>query len=84
LGFLGAWPFGRETPVFECWKSLDFLGFSRPNRAFSMSYGGFSLEEISTDLCRSSGGGGMGASGRVERSAGWPRGKLTLASDFQQ
>ena len=23
------------------WKSLDFLGFSRPNRAFSMSYKGF-------------------------------------------
>jgi hypothetical protein len=29
------------------WISLDFLGFSRPNRYFSMGYAGFSLKEIS-------------------------------------
>jgi hypothetical protein len=45
LGFLGSWPFGRETPRFEGWKSLDFLGFSRPNRAFSMGYAEISLKE---------------------------------------
>jgi prepilin-type N-terminal cleavage/methylation domain-containing protein len=30
--------------------SLDFLGFSRPNRDFSMGYAGFSLTEISLAL----------------------------------
>jgi hypothetical protein len=44
LGFLGLRPFGRENPGFERWKSLDFLGFSRPNRAFSMGCAGFSLK----------------------------------------
>jgi hypothetical protein len=34
------------------WKSLDFLGFSRQNRAFSMGYTGISLEEISDALFR--------------------------------
>jgi hypothetical protein len=46
LGFLGLGPFSRENPGFEGWKGLDFLGFSRPNRAFSMGYAGFSLKEI--------------------------------------
>jgi hypothetical protein len=44
-----------KTPVYEGWKSLDFLGFSRPNRAFSMGYAGFSLKEKSRALCRGSG-----------------------------
>jgi hypothetical protein len=47
LGFLGLGPFGRENLGFEGWKGLDFLGFSRPNRAFSMGYAGFSLKENS-------------------------------------
>jgi hypothetical protein len=34
----------------EGWKGLDFLGFSRTNRAFSMGYDGFSLKEISRAL----------------------------------
>ena len=38
LDFLGRSPFRCENPVRTCWISLDFLGFSRPNRAFSMSY----------------------------------------------
>jgi hypothetical protein len=50
LGFLGLGPFSRENPDFEGWKGLDFLGFSRPNRAFSMGYAGFSLKEISRAL----------------------------------
>jgi hypothetical protein len=29
-----------KTPAFEGWISLDFLGFSRPNRDLSMSYTG--------------------------------------------
>ena len=39
-----------KTPFFEGWKSLDFRGFSRPKRAFSMGYAGFSLTEISSAL----------------------------------
>jgi hypothetical protein len=39
-----------KAPVFGSWKSLDFLGFSRLNRAFSMGYAGFSLKEISRAL----------------------------------
>jgi hypothetical protein len=50
LGFLGLGLFGRENPYYEDWKSLDFLGFSRPDQAFSMGYAGFSLQEISRGL----------------------------------
>jgi hypothetical protein len=46
LGFLGLGPFGRQNLGYEGWKGLDFLGFSRPNLAFSMGYAGFSLKEI--------------------------------------
>jgi hypothetical protein len=35
-----------KTLVIEGWKGLDFLGFSRPNLAFSTGYAGFSLKEI--------------------------------------
>jgi hypothetical protein len=52
-----------KTLVYEGWKSLDFLGFSRPNRAFSMGYAGFSLKEISHALLPRSGGTGAGVSG---------------------
>ena len=31
----------RENAAGKGWKSLDFLGFSRPNRAFSICYEGF-------------------------------------------
>ena len=44
---LGDGHFAAKSPVFEGWKSLDFLGFSRPKRAFSMGYAGFSLKKIS-------------------------------------
>jgi hypothetical protein len=50
LGFLGASPFRRKSPDLEHWISLDFLGFSRPNRDFSMSYAGFSREDFSRAL----------------------------------
>ena len=30
--------FAAKTPDFGGWISLDFLGFSRPNRDFSMGY----------------------------------------------
>jgi hypothetical protein len=38
LGFLGPDPFRCEDPHNEGWIVLDFLGFSRPNRDFSMGY----------------------------------------------
>ena len=42
LGFLETSAFGLETLVFVGWKSLDFLGFSRPNRDLSIGYERFS------------------------------------------
>jgi hypothetical protein len=48
--FLGSGRLAAKTLVYGGWKDLDFLGFSRPNRAFSMSYAGFSLKEISCAL----------------------------------
>jgi hypothetical protein len=30
--------FAAKTPADEGWIPLDFLGFSRPNRYFSMGY----------------------------------------------
>jgi hypothetical protein len=44
--FLAPRRFGLKTPVFEGWIHLDFLGFSRPNRDFSMGYAGFSRAEF--------------------------------------
>jgi hypothetical protein len=55
LDFLGPCLLATKTLVYEGWKSLDFLGFSRANRAFSMSYTGFSLKEISRALNRGGG-----------------------------
>jgi hypothetical protein len=46
FGFSWRWPFGAKTPVYDGCKSLDFLGFSRPNLAFSMGYAGFSEKKI--------------------------------------
>jgi hypothetical protein len=39
LGFLGRSHFAAKTPVYGYWITLDFLGFSRPNRDLSMGYG---------------------------------------------
>jgi hypothetical protein len=47
LGFLGTAPFAAKTQDYEGWKSLDFLGFSRPNRDLSMGYARFSEKFIS-------------------------------------
>jgi hypothetical protein len=40
--FLGPPHFAAETPVYEGWNSLDFLGFSRSNRMVSMGCAGLS------------------------------------------
>jgi hypothetical protein len=47
LGFLGAPQFRRGNPVYEGGNSLDFLGFSRPNRDLSMGCAGFAAEVLS-------------------------------------
>jgi hypothetical protein len=41
LDFLGPWPFRCECRARRPWIFLDFLGFSRQNRDFSMGYAGF-------------------------------------------
>jgi hypothetical protein len=50
LGSLGTSPFRCENPFYEGWISLDFLGFSRPNRDLSMGYAGFYAENCSRTL----------------------------------
>jgi len=40
-------PFAAKTLANEVWIYLDFLGFSRPNRAFSMGYTGKSTKIFS-------------------------------------
>jgi hypothetical protein len=48
LGFLGASPFGFETPGFEPWILLDFLGFPRLNRDFSTGYAEKTAKDFSS------------------------------------
>jgi hypothetical protein len=50
LGFLGPGRFAAKALDSERWISLDFLGFSRPNRAFSMGYAAFSRDNFSRAL----------------------------------
>jgi hypothetical protein len=54
-------PLTAKTLVYERRKSLDFLGFSRPNQAFSIGYAGVSLKEISRAFARSGRGAGTTA-----------------------
>jgi hypothetical protein len=48
--FLALGRLSAKTAVSGCWISLDFLGFSRPNRDISMGYAGFSLKNFSLAL----------------------------------
>jgi hypothetical protein len=47
LGFLGPWLFSLENPDSGGWISLDFLGFSRPNRDLSMGYAAQAIKVFS-------------------------------------
>jgi hypothetical protein len=72
LGFLGASLFGFGTSAFEPWILLDFLGFSRPNRAFSMGYAAKGSELFFVPLrpcCRSARRGDCGRGVRKPRIA---------------
>jgi hypothetical protein len=42
--------FAAKTPAYERWISLDFLGFSRPNRDFPMGCAAFSGKNFSPSL----------------------------------
>src|ERR1700733_10254520 len=50
FGFLGPSRFCPCRPENKAWISLDFLGFPRPNRYFSMGYAKFSAKKISRAL----------------------------------
>ena len=45
--------FAAKHPEHGVWISLDFLGFSRPNRDLSMGYEGFSAKNFSSRFFRS-------------------------------
>jgi hypothetical protein len=83
--FLGLGRLAAKTPGFERWKSLDFLGFSRPDRAFSMGYAGFLLKEISSALLppRISVGTAAHDFGLL-KGTDWSWGKHNQISDFLQ
>jgi hypothetical protein len=70
LGFLGSWPFRREIPIQTCWIILDLLGFSRPNRDFSMGYTDKSAESFSSRFFPGIGGAGSGPGGLGARESG--------------
>jgi hypothetical protein len=84
LGFLGSWPFAANTPNYERWISLDFLGFSRPNRDLSMSYKDFSRETIlapfSAAEARERAPGALG----IQTAQDCSSRKLSFISDFLQ
>jgi hypothetical protein len=73
-----------KTLVYEGGKSLDFLGFSRPNRAFSMGYARFSLKEISRALRRADGSVGMAPVFFEDRGTELFMRKLSSFSDFMK
>src|SRR5882757_4694264 len=52
LGFLDSSLIRCEDPDYGGWISLDFLGFSRPNRDFSMGYPTESEESFFSRFCR--------------------------------
>src|SRR5580704_13280842 len=51
--FLPLGRFAAKNPAYESWISLDFLGFSRPNRDFSMGYTAFSGKNFSPSFSAS-------------------------------
>jgi hypothetical protein len=85
LGFLGAGPFRCENPENEGLISLDFLGFSRPNRTFSMGYTGKPTKVFSRRFSVMLRGAGTAARGREraeEQNCSWA--DLNLLPVFPQ
>jgi hypothetical protein len=77
--------FRRETPDYERWIILDFLGFSRPNPAFSMGYAAFSSEKNSRRLFRPAEAPGPATVfASLQKVQDRSCRKLNLVSDFLQ
>jgi hypothetical protein len=83
--FLERAHFAAKTLGFGGCKSLDFLGFSRPNLDLSMGYRRFSVKDFSTALLSSRKRRGNGDP-TIRHAEGmdcsWD--KLSLISDFLQ
>src|ERR1700761_8207286 len=84
LDFLGSSCFPGKTLNSEGWISLDFLGFSRADRAISEGCAGFSLDKISRSYYpRQPRRSGSRSSEYAEaQDCSW--GKLSLVSNFPQ
>jgi hypothetical protein len=83
--FLARRRFAAKVPAYGRWISLDFLGFSRPNRDLSMGYAAYSGKNFSPSFSLALRGAGTGACGRGHaegQDCSW--GKLNLVSIFWQ
>ena len=83
--FLARRRFAAKTPAIEGWIHVDFLGFSRANRDFSMGYTDKTVKNFSSRFSR--GVGKMDPKAQVFvlwKGGDSSSGKLTLASDFLQ
>jgi hypothetical protein len=80
---LGPPPFRRKMPDKNRWIALDFLGFSRPNRAFSMACARFSQKENSCALFRQERWAGPGLRGS-RKAQRYSSRELNLISDYLQ
>jgi hypothetical protein len=85
LDCLCSWRSGCKTLVYEGWKSLDFLGFSRPDRVLSMGCARFSLEKISRALfCRRVRTAASATKIWLAEGTDWSSGKPSLISNLLQ
>jgi hypothetical protein len=77
--------FAAKTTAKGCLISLDFLGFSRLKRDFSMGYTDFSSKEFSSPLISGVGPARSAGVAFGMRKSGAVHGRsLTLISDFLQ
>jgi len=83
--FLACGRFATKTTARTCWISLDFLGFSRPNRDFSMGYTDFCAKDFSSRfVCGVGSTRSAGVAFGMRKGRSTHRAKLTLISDFLQ
>jgi hypothetical protein len=77
--------FAAKTTAKGCWISLDFLGFSRLKRDFSMGYADFSSKEFSSPFISSIGSvRSAGVAFGMRKSGAVHGAELTPISDFLQ
>jgi hypothetical protein len=83
--FLADRRFATKAKLLSYWISLDFLGFSRPNRDFSIGCAGFVAKDFFRGLLRPV-GCRQKWSARSERAKerDWSSGELNLISGFPQ